>query len=179
MRITLSRTARQVDRDSAYKYVHEAVIRLWKDSVKAFINECSQHIHIDTGMSMASLQPLAANVRLSSFLQASLAGKGFVRGVYSETGKYDPNGFRSKAEGRRRGERAYTLSFGTPMAMDLKFTFKILVYQWKLHELGVRGKPQWEALKKGREAFLLYFNSNFTREVKAGVFLRVLGGLRK
>lgn len=177
-KVSVQRSVRQVGSNAMYKYVHESLIRLWKQSVEAFIKEASNHVHVDTGMSMASMQPLAANVRLASFLQQSLSGKGFRRGAYDINGQYRPDKNRSKAEGRRAGESAYELSFGTPKNTDLLFTFKIQVFQWKLHEVGEgRGnKGAWRALEHGKRAFLDHFNSNFRIEVKPGVVLDLLSG---
>lgn len=165
-------------KDAVFKYVHQQLIKLWKDSVKSFIKEAQQHIHIDTGMSMASLQPLAANVRLSSFLQESLEGRGFRKGGYDMNGAYDPSKNRSKAAGRRAGEKAYLLSFGTHLNPELTFSFKIQVYQWYLHELGI-GKGSvtpWRALDHGKKAFINHFNTHFKTEVKAGTVLRLITG---
>lgn len=180
-KISVQRSVRQVGSDAMYKYVHESLIRLWRESVKAFILEASKHIHIDTGMSLASMQPLAANVRLSTFLQESLAGKGFRRGAYDINGQYRPDKNRSKAEGRLAGQKAYTLEFGTPKNTQLLFRFKIAVFQWKLHEIGYSGQsgPAWQALDKGRAAFIEHFNNNFKAEVRPGTVINLLAGLRK
>lgn len=176
MKITITRKFRNIDRPAAYKYVYKAITDLWKECVYVFVNEASKHIVIDSGMSQASLLPLAANVRLASAIQESIRGfspKPY-KGVYSATGVWNPNGYRSQAEGMRRGTKAYELSFGTPMDLDLKFSFKILVYQWKLHELGVHNKPTWDALKLGKQAFISHFNAHYAARISGKTFVQLL-----
>jgi len=176
MKITVTRRFKNIDRPAAYKYVYDAIVGLWKECVYVFVNEASKHIVIDSGMSQASLLPLAANVRLASAIQESIRGFSPTpyKGVYSAAGVWNPNGYRSQAEGQRRGTKAYELSFGTPMNIDLTFSFKILVYQWYLHEVGVHGKPTWDALKLGRRAFTSHFNAHYFKRVSGNKFVKLL-----
>jgi hypothetical protein len=161
-----------------YKYIHDQLKRLWRDSVSQFILAASEQVHIDTGMSLASLQPLAAKVRLSSFLARSLEGRSAQRGVYNMAGDYDPSGFRSRAHGRLLGRRAYNLEFGTPKNPHLRFEFNIVVFQWRVNELGMIGREPWNALKHGEEAFKAFFNTKYSEYLSGRKIASLMLGIK-
>jgi len=166
---------RKVKDQEIFKYVHTQLMRLWRDSTREFLKAAAAVLtrgdHIDTGMSYASFQPLAARLRIATLLRESARGKS--KGPKFPA--YDVNGNRiarakSKTLGRELGENAYTLDFGTPAAPEFNFQFKIVVFQYKLHEAGIgqRGDP-WNTLGVGKQAFLEYFNSNFNEYVESSV----------
>lgn len=117
---------------------------------------------IDTGMSVASLQPLATKVQLRSIILETLRGKGPKprKGYVDLQGVYHADQNKSRAHGERLGSHAYKLSFGTPDNPDLRFSFDIVVFQHQFHE------PTWNSLQKGKEAFIAYFKSNFDAVVR-------------
>lgn len=142
------------------KTYHNRLKRLWRDSVKAFILTTVDSMGIDTGMSVASLAPLAAKVRLKTLILETARGRGpnkgeARKGLTNLDGSYSSTRFKSRSEGQRLGKSAYTLSFGTPSAPDLQFRFDIVVFQHQFHE------PNWDSLKKGEKAFVDFFESNF------------------
>ena len=139
-----------------------------EESIGAFIAEVARHIRIDTGMSIASLYPLAVEVNFDNILAAQLRGKGPTRVQY-----YKPKDPRfSEGYGRikwwKLGEelggspRAYSLEFGMPSKPVAHFHFKIVVLQYYLHESGlaINSTTPWDSLTKGREALVNYWNQN-------------------
>ncbi len=161
MKLTLTRSAKHSEiRDPAIlkKHVHKQIVKLWKRCVGEFVKEVSKHVAIDTGMSMASLMPLAAKVRLASFLRSKISGmsKGHKKGYTDKNFQYHPDRNRSKTLGERLGSDAYNLSFGSPLSPDLTFSFDIVVLQYWLHESksNYSGSGHWQSIKKGERVFL-------------------------
>lgn len=170
--IRTKRVGPRATRGQIYKYIHTQLIRLWKQSVAEFVRVAAQEIAIDTGMSRASLEPLAANIRLASALAESARGMGASprKGAFDLEGNWHSDRMRSKAAGRREGEKAYNLSFGTPLRPNMVFDFKIVVWQYKVHELGMFGNDPWNSLGKGRDAFLEHFNRGYPRIAGAPLY---------
>lgn len=154
------------------KTLHEKVIKIWKDCVQAFVLELTKHVHVDTGMSAASIEPLAARVGLQSMIVQSLRGKGPKRGhrVINDPGfQYASENigpFKSRALGHQLGQepRGYELTFGSPQSPLFSFTFNITVYQWYLHDAfgGSGSIGDWGALEAARTAFLSVWNQNIS-----------------
>jgi len=146
--------------EQVLKTYHERLKRLWRDSVKAFVMATMENMHIDTGMSVASLQPLAANVRLQTIIMETLRGRGPRRGYVDINGTYHRDQFKSRAHGIRLGQSAYKLEFGTPQSPNLLFIFNIVVFQHQYHE------PTWQSLEAGKQAFINHFEANFQSIVR-------------
>ncbi len=157
IKITRNKQAmRQRDPQKLTKLMHNQLIKLWKRCVQEFVLETSKHIAIDTGMSMASLLPLAAKVRLASTIASKISGaSNGARGSYTST-RYGYTGSKSVAHGKRLGKEAYKLSFGTPQNPKLHFEFDIVVLQHYLHEsVGNYARSHhWQSIKHGQDAFL-------------------------
>lgn len=151
------------------QYQHKQLMQLWGDSVRKFISTVSELIAVDSGMSVASLLPLASKVRFKNAIAESLRGKGpnFKRRPYRASGQFGGGGYKSRAHGERLGQKAYDLVFGTPNNPQFVFNFKIVVLQYFLHENGLaRGNSyNYRSLEKGRVAFLSYWESNFDNYV--------------
>lgn len=147
--------------------VHKGLIRLWKESVQEFIRAATAVMAVDTGMSVASFEPLGAKVRLATLIREISRGKGPKRGHSLASGRFaDNNGpFKSRALGKRLGEKAFTLEFGSSSNLNFEFTFSIVVLQHFLLENGLgRGSSiMYNSMKLGEEAFLQYFENNFDR----------------
>ena len=155
------------------KIIHDAVIELWEDCVGEFIKVAVQNIHIDTGMSMASLLPLGREVNWENLITEQLAGKGpqrFKDKIYRGKGRFSGDlagSNKSESLGDTAGEEAYDLEFGTPSRPEFIFKFKIVVYQYWLHENGFakKGSGPWGSLNKARAAFVAYWNNNASEYV--------------
>ena len=150
------------------KRYHNRLKQLWRDCVKEFILSTVDVMKIDTGMSVASLAPLAARVRLKTLILETARGRGPRKGLTNLDGSYEPTRYKSKAEGQRLGQTAYALEFGTPSAPNLEFKFDIVVFQHQFHE------PTWQSLKNGEQAFINYFEQNFDSYVDADDLVRYL-----
>lgn len=178
-----ARSARILDVDIP-EYLHDQLVALWQDAVEEFVLEVQKHIAIDTGMSAASLIPLAENVGLDTLLRASIAAK---RKRYIVKGYNPPGGFprpstnKSMQAGESAGSSAYSLNFGTPLIPRVSFTFDIQVWQYYLHEnLALPGgSGPWRSLQKGLVAFDTYIKTHFTSyfDPKTLVQLAMRGGL--
>jgi hypothetical protein len=146
--------------DVLRKYLHREISTVWRKSVRSFIQAVVDRIAVDSGMSLASLKPLAAEVRFKSTLSAQLSGSGprFRRRRYDSSAFPGVSEFKSQAHGEALGQRgkAYELSFGDPRNPEFNFQFEIVVLQFYLHEHGL-AKPvshSWGSLEAGQEAFL-------------------------
>jgi hypothetical protein len=158
--------------------VHRDLTRLWRDSVKEFIVATADAMAVDTGMSVASLEPLAAKVRLATLIREISRGKGPKRGHKNLTGNFSSNNaqFKSRNFGRQLGREAFDLSFGTPQSPVLTFNFKIVVFQHFLQENGLGNGDVWASLAKGREAFLTFFNTEAPRRIDGNKISRIIFG---
>lgn len=170
--ISTKRKGPKATQGEVFKYIHNGIIRIWKQSIGEFVRAAAREIAVDTGMSMASLEPLAANVRLASALAASAAGMGAAprKGAFDISGKWQPGVWRSRASGRREGNKAYEIDFGTRQNLAFRFKFKIVVWQYKVHELGMFNNDPWNSLGKGREAFLQHFNAEYPKIVSPELY---------
>lgn len=161
--------------------VHRALVRLWRDSVKEFIVVTADAMSVDTGMSVASLQPLGAKVGFATLIRESLRGKGPKRRSPKDkpTGEFANNDgpFKSRALGERLGQDAFELEFGTPNVPVLLFKFKIVVLQHRLNDAGlgnVPNPPMWRSIAKGTIAFKQFFNENLPRRLPGRAVARML-----
>ena len=154
------------------KYVHKQLTSLWKDSVKIFIEAALKEVHVDTGMSAASFQPLAAEVGMKTAIIQSLRGFGPKRGHKNiRDSRFQDNvaQYKSRALGQRLGEKAYDLDFGDHERPIFKFTFKIVIFQYYLHEnsMNYSDSQNWQSLNQAKTAFLEYYNGNLSKYVKS------------
>jgi hypothetical protein len=144
--------------------LHKRYIALWNRAIRVFLREIIEQdlIQVDTGMSKASLIPLARAVRMVAELQAGISPvRGPRKGYTDITGVYHPKQFKSVPHGIKLGQRAYKVSYGTPRRPVFRFHFEILVYQYLLHELGVViGTGPWNTLPIGSEAMMDYVQQN-------------------
>lgn len=144
------------------KKLHENMSRLWKDATKAFLEEIIKNdlIKVDTGMSRASLLPLARAVRMLTVVRASINPKSKPRQGYNELGGgYNATGVKSIATGEKLGEKAYKLNLGSPARPVFYFEFNIVVYQHWIHEV-YNSESDWQAIEKGTQAFKAYLEDN-------------------
>lgn len=153
------------NKSKVQKYVHKILIRLWRDCIKEFILATADNIAVDTGMSKASLIPLAREVQLKTIIADAARGFGPRKGYTDMSGTYHPDQVRSPEHGERLGQSAYTLEFGTPTNPELLFNFNIVVFQYFLHESleNYQNSSNWKSLEKGKKAFLDYWNKNYDK----------------
>ena len=147
------------------KATHKSLVRLWKDATRHFILTTVSHVKVDTGMSAASLAPLGKEVGLKTSLIQSIRGVGPKPGHRNLIGEWATNNaeFKSKSFGVQLGESAYRLNFGGPQRPVLFFEFRIVVFQYYLHELGLVDNTSgpWGSLNEGFLAFQTFIENNF------------------
>lgn len=163
-----------ITREQVLKYIHEKLIELWKDSTRAFILETVKYVHVDTGMSMASLFPLAEKLKYAEFVSAEL-----LRANGSKPG-YKYGGTKSVTRGKEFGRQAYRLDFGTTISPVLKFDFQTVVYQYSINEIGMGNNNQdaWNSLEKGKASFLEFFESQFENYMDLPTLGKLLLGVK-
>lgn len=150
-KITIKRRRLKPNINKFNKVLFTKLAKLWEDAAKAFVERLmlASPIRVDTGMSKGSILPLARQVKLFSTFAASIIPK---------RKRKD----KSLGLGDRIGRNAHKLSFGGPNRIRLVFSFQILIFQWFLHEnFALKGGTgPWNALEKGRAAFLLHLERN-------------------
>lgn len=155
--------------------VMESLNTLWSRSVAAFIMAVSTQVLVDTGMSLASLYPLATKVSKGAEVRRIIMSKRKSprrRGSYDMSGSYNPGVPRTRTHGERLGQDAYTFKLLSRPTGTLDFGFEVKVWQFYLHEEGVgQGSPSggMRALIAGRVAFQSYFSRAFHDAVKPDI----------
>jgi hypothetical protein len=139
--------------------------QFWFASIREYIQGCADVLsqHIATGMTMASLEPLARKLRIYSKVE------GFGRGTPSRRRYARTRYFRTPELGRRLGESQGFVVEGSPTDMSFAFSFEVKIYQWLIHEAGVANDNSgiWGALRAGQNRMNLYINRNEPRLMKA------------
>lgn len=161
MRISLIRRKGRLDYNKIPKYIHDTFRGIWKDCVGEFIYAALEPMvpHIDTGMSVASFQSVAAQVRLKSTLAAWMSGTNIRWGHKGLRAPFANNNAdeKSTALGAALGRKAYILKFGPK---EYRFQFKIVVFQYYLHESfeNYDHSLNYDSLQKGQAAFIKRWN---------------------
>lgn len=184
MRIKISTAAKQLFRRTKevkiQKKIHNSLIRLWQDAIQEFIKTVLNNIGVESGMSGATLKPLAKDVRLKTYVEQSLRGRGakFSKSRYSSTRFPGDSDTKSKSHGERLGASAYEINYGTPKVPRLTFTFQIKVLQFYLNELGIgnNNTAAWNSLPKGEQAAIDFINNNFQNYINDQEFINILLG---
>lgn len=182
MRIRFKTSKRNIYRTTSkvkiQRAMHNSLVKLWKDAIRVFIRTVLDNIGVRSGMSGATLKPLAKEVRLSSYVEQSLRGKGaqFRKEKYLSTQFPGITDYKSMAHGAKLGGKAYTINYGTHKVFQFDFTFEITVLQFYLNELGIGNNNEmpWFALEKGQEAAIDFINANIFRYFSAQDFIDLL-----
>ena len=142
----------------------EGMSRLWDDSIAEFVRAValSDTIHVNTGMSVASVAPLARQVRLFSEVMAAASGGIESKAGGSVLGSRGSNITRSKEAGRRLGEDAFSIIYPKAGNQTMSFEFRITVFQYFLNESSnnYSGSLNYQTIDKGRAALRAFFIDN-------------------
>ena len=146
---------RTINPDVMTKAIHSRMVTLWKECVREFVKAAALQIHVDSGMSQASLLPLANTVNLTMYITGR---KSLVKHTYKGwtdiDGVYHNDRTKSVSLGSLLGRSpAYPVNLGTSARPVLSFKFEIMIYQYALHELGQGGQAAWDSLTAGSAAF--------------------------
>ncbi len=152
------------------KAMHGNLIKLWNAAVREYLRAIALKdiIKIDTGMSKASLLPLARAVKMHTEMRGSISGGKKKKGAFDIHGNWDGNAERSIAEGEASSRRkaGYNLLYGSHKRPVLKFEFEITVWQYLLHEHGHKEHAAWNTIQVGRAAFLDFINDEWRYYLK-------------
>ena len=144
------------------KYVQQSLARLWRACAREFFIELVKHIHVDTGMSYASVIPLARKAHLASELMSNLSPRRSRPSHTSLEGTYIQGSPANVATGIAYGNEAvaqkrHDIDFGTPANIILRFRFEVVVYQYDKHDI------QWQSVNKAEAVFKLYWRTNISK----------------
>jgi len=139
--------------------LHNTLIDIWDAGVRAFIRAALKEIIVDTGMSAASLIPLGRLVK-SAEINLITPRRGPQIGYTQLGGSYVRNGIRGPKTGERFGKEAFTLTYGDPEKPVFYFSFKAVVFQHFLMDLGLGNfnRPV-QSIEKGLATMRTYIGS--------------------
>lgn len=166
------------------KKTEKGIEKLWKDAISEFVHKIINEdlIHVDSGMSRATILPLSRYVRgLYSVARASIQPKGGKRKKYDPPPGWNKEGdLKSIAHGERLGKDAFTVEIGDRRNPFCSFEFHIEVYQYFLHEHGLgRGHSvAWNSLPKAIGAFEDFIKQNWKKYIPDVDELFTAGGLK-
>jgi hypothetical protein len=158
---------------SLKKYMIANFNKAWRHGAREGIRAIAEEIVVDTGMSKASLLPLAAKVRLKAEISTQILGGGKKKntnenlsGIWASNNKSN-NKYKSKAFGERLGRDAFEYQLGSTTGKDWKFSFDIPVFHYFLHENGIAPKGHfYNSLGRGAIAFKEAFDSKIVELLK-------------
>lgn len=141
------------------------MVELWKTCIQAFVEAImiSNVIRLETGMSRASLLPLARAVDLHYQIIGQPAA---YRGWTGPVGGYHRGQPKSPELGIHLGEKAFNVDYGlggnfpltegvryAGLTGEMFFSYRIRVFQYRLYENGYRGIGPWNTMIIGKAAF--------------------------
>lgn len=142
-------------------YTRTLVARLntvFNGGIRAFVEAIAVDglIRVDTGMSKASLLPLARAVRHAASVIIS-PERPYRKGLTEMDGTYISHAYRYKQAGILRGQDAYEITQGSADDLKWLFTFDVMIYQWSLYESSKhQGHGPWNSLPVGKAAMRGY-----------------------
>jgi hypothetical protein len=135
------------------KYLYTYYKRCWRFAIGEFVLAVASELHVDTGMSMASLFPVAAKVRKRKAVKQILSSTGRRGGgsgaAYDPDKIYDDGSGRPKSQplGETLGRDAYQIKMGSETSYNFFFEYEIVIVQWE------RMEQYWNAIALGEAAF--------------------------
>lgn len=155
MKITVSQKFYKPDVGKFTRELLKNMQELWRGAIRAFLEGVASRIHVDTGMSKASLRPLGAEVGVDVSISPK---RGPRKGLDTFTAYY-PERYKSIEEGERVGEKAFHIGWGTTSRPQLYFRFNITVFHYFLHEVN------WKSLNTGEAVMRSYLDRNASRVI--------------
>jgi hypothetical protein len=140
---------------------YQAMKRLMRDAAVVFVNSAVDHVHVDTGMSAASLEPMARRARTSILSKISPKRSRF--GGMTMTGRYVPKKIRSVFEGIRAGQSAFKFNVGNVDRPYMSFRFQIKVWQYWYWE------PEWQSLNEASIDAEIFIDNNYIKYLPEGL----------
>lgn len=153
----------------------------WSDAVGAGLVAISKRVRVDTGMSAASLLPLAEETGVFEEILDSIRPKRSRRSGHKNLQHpwSDNNakwktldlGYDIATKALRSGE--HNVSFGTENVPQFNFRFEIVVFQYHIHELGPNGN-NWRTLNTGNRAIKSFLKTERRRYISGRSFIEYL-----
>jgi len=143
-----------------------AMKKLMRDAAAVFVKTAVAHVHVDTGMSAASLEIMARKAGtsiLGSFSPRRIRKGAMTMSSASGRGIYMPKRFRSVKEGIRAGQTASTFSSGTRARPIMSFRFQIKVWQYWYWE------ANWQSLNEAAIDAEIFIENNYERYLPEGL----------
>jgi len=159
-------SARPRSTTSYLKKFRKQINKLWDDAIGAFVIGMVNNMSVDTGMSVATLSPLARKMNVQKFISMKLAmSKGAKKGHRKLYGKWADNNasYKSVGLGERLGEYAYTVTYGDANHIVLGFEFDIKSFQHFMRESDLSGfasTAPWNSIEAGMEAMKEYIQNH-------------------
>ena len=138
-----------------------AMIQLIRDAAGVFVQTAVRNVHVDTGMSAASLEPFANWVDSSILHQ--IHPKRVRKGMTTITGKYQKQRFKSVSEGLKAGQTAFKMNFGTYNRPYMSFRYTIKVWQWLYWE------TNWQSLNEAVIDAEIFIENNYLKYLPRGL----------
>ena len=145
---------------------HKRLSHVWDECARAYLRAIvlSDVIKVDTGMSKASLLPLARLLRMYTEVKSSISSQGSKKGSFDINGTWHKAGLRSMAEGEASNQlrAGHNLLHGSSKRMVFVFEFEITVWQYLLRDQNNIGEDRaWRTIEIGRAAFQEHFDTHF------------------
>lgn len=159
--------------------LYSRVCDLWMESAQYAIQSVilTQVIHVDTGMSAATILPLAKKARIDMEIRQIIkaqrnparAKTDYTRvGITRMDGVYDTSGWRNMKVGEQAARKASKLLFGSEKRPWMVFEFDITVYQYALHE------KEWKSLTILFKSFNDYLKRNMEKALDRKGLLKIM-----
>lgn len=148
------------------KAEHKRLSHVWDECARAYLRAIvlSDVIRVDTGMSAASLLPLARLLRMYTEVKGNIGSGSPKKGSFDIFGNWDKNGTRSVSEGEASNQlrAGHNLLHGSNKRMVFVFEFEITVWQYLLRDQNNIGEDRaWRTIEIGRAAFQEHFDTHF------------------
>jgi hypothetical protein len=146
----------QMTEKAAKELVLDALEELFTGAFEQFVRETVDASLIRTGMSRASLIPIATKLGFGQELQREIeSASKLIQGRKGYGRPWNPNAISDIAHGIRIGQSSFTLDLGGKERDVYQLTFNMNVFQHHWHE-GFKAN----ALKAGEDAFIEYIEVN-------------------
>jgi hypothetical protein len=154
--------------------VHKALQKTLRDAVRYSLEQLvlAHIIPSWSGMTWGQFLPLARAVRAVTIIRSQIrqTAPDTPRGYSQLGGGWDYNIYPSEFEGEKLGRNAYKLLYGTPNRPVFQFHYKMVVFQYWLHEImphaaKASSSGPWGSFEIMISAFERYMMENWTKNL--------------